>query len=168
MVIADVAWLEVGRTGADPADVLGTATAEPAVADALEQLTGLAELLDQSPAASRGERLVVLERLAVVAALAGDVDAAVRWQRRLADESPEDRLEPDVALVDLLEAAGRVDEALAANREVVATLEADRREPDPRLLVPLQVQQRLLEAAGERREARRVKKRIRKLERTLR
>jgi tetratricopeptide (TPR) repeat protein len=167
-VLGDAAWLTVGRGATSPSAVLGVATGDADVAATRARLEDLIAELDREPSGDPALRLRTIRRLAVATAMEGDADAAIRWQQEVVDTSPGDPLDPRRELVSLLIAAGRTADAAAENAAVIETLEASVGPDDPRLLGPLRTQQELLSDLGRRKEARAVKKRVRRLERSLR
>jgi hypothetical protein len=98
----------------------------------------------------------------------GDADAAVRWQREVIATTPGDGADARRELVDLLVATGRTADAALENAVLIELLEAGMGPDDPRLLEPLRTQQALLSELGQRSEARAVKKRLRRIEKSLR
>ncbi len=163
--LADAAWLEHRRSGR-PADVFAGGAPDPDLETAAAAVAAWLELQRAEPAADPTAVTETLGRLALLEAAAGDIEAAIRWQRELAAATG--TLEARADLVALLAAAGRPAEASELNLRLLAELEAGHGEVHPSLLEPLAVQQRLYEAMGERRDAKRTAKRIKKLHRKLR
>ncbi len=166
-VLADAAWLRAGRTGGALEDLLGTAAGDPKVTEARKRLEALAtaqEAMGTDPAA----QATTLRRLAMAAALEGDASGALAALDRLAALSA-GRLPQDLEAVRpaLLEAAGRPEEALSATREAIASVEHRDGTASPHLLPLLEREERLLSRLGRRKEARAVRKRLKRLRRTL-
>ena len=65
----------------------------------------------------------------------------------------------------LLAAAGDYDEALAVNAAVLAEMEAQYGADDPRLLPVLEQRLEVLTSAGQKKQAKKIRKRIKKLAR---
>ncbi len=167
-VLSDAAWLTVGHGATSPAEMFGVATGDVEVADTRERLENLIATLDEAPGGDTTLRLETARRLAVVAAMEGDADAAVRWQREVIAATPESTVDPRLELVSLLVAADRPADAADVNAEVISWLETSLGPEHPRLLEPLRTQQELLIELGRRSDARAVKKRVRRLEKALR
>ena len=68
-------------------------------------------------------------------------------------------------LVSLLTAAGEYDEALTVNAAVLTAMEAQYGTDDPRLLPVLEQRVEVLTAAGQKKQAKKVRKRMKKLTR---
>jgi hypothetical protein len=82
--------------------------------------------------------------------------------------SSETTLLPRSDLVVLLTEAGRTDEAATENAELIADLEQTYGPTDPKLSLPLQRQYQLLSDLGRKKEAKAVKKRLRKFQKSKR
>ncbi len=165
---ADVAWEGARRMGLTLPDLIGVAVADPAVATArtrLEVLLAAQEKAGVEPSA----RAVTLDRLARVAAMQGDTGAALEALDRIQALGDGVRPAPDVepGRIALLEAAGRRREALEANTARIASIEAAKGPEAPELLPVLERQERLLTGLGRKREAKKVRKRLKKLRRHL-
>jgi len=109
-----------------------------------------------------------LTRLAQVEALRGQPASAADWQFRLLEIVADDTEAAAAArrdLVTLLAAAGRYDEALAENAAVLADLEAQYGPSDKRLVPILSQRLVLYESAGNKKQAKKIRKRIKKLSR---
>jgi tetratricopeptide (TPR) repeat protein len=157
-VLADVAWLKL-RRGGELEDVVGTGEGDPALAAARQRLADLSKLQDPvSPD--------TLARLARIDALAGDTADAAAWQRRYVEAMASaggDTSKARSDLVTLLALSGSDREAADENARLIAQLESVHG-PDSRKLIPaLQLQQELLTRLKEKKAAKAVKKRIRKL-----
>jgi hypothetical protein len=114
------------------------------------------------------DKRTTLTRLAQVEALRGQPASAADWQAQLVEIVADDSEAAATAqrdLVTLLVAAGRWDEALAENAAVLAELEAQYGPSDTRLLPILNQRLELYESAGKKKEAKKVRKRIKKLSR---
>ena len=157
-VLADVSWVRVGR-GTDDLEVLLAAASEDQELELADQRLSALEALQD------GQDRETLARLVQVEALRGRPAEAAQWQRTLLELplAPADALAAREDLVLLLAAAGELDQALAENADVLAALEAQYG-PDDRRLVPV-LQQRvdLLTRAGNKKEAKKLRKRIKKL-----
>lgn len=166
-VLADTAWMRVGRSGGALEDLLGTAAGDPGVIEARQRLEDLAAA-QEATGADPGALAATLRRLVLAAAMEGDASAALAAMDRLAVLSAGE-LPPDLAAAQpaLLEAAGRPEEALAATREAIASVEARDGTGSPSLLPLLEREERLLGGLGRRKEARAVRKRLKRLKRTL-
>jgi hypothetical protein len=167
-VLAEAAWLEVRRGSGSLAELLAVADDAARLTEADARLTAYLGRLEELPE-DAPERVETLSRLARVAAMRGDLEAAVRWQRRLADalaaHGGEPALRADDGLAFLLVEAGRPDEALTVNTRLLEGLGAQWGEDDPRLAPVLERQAGLLAELGHRKQAKAVRKRLRKLER---
>ncbi|MEJ2190669.1 MAG: hypothetical protein P8Y93_14970 [Acidobacteriota bacterium] len=108
-------------------------------------------------------------RLVEVEVLRGRPAEAAQWQRKLLELplAPADALAAREDLVLLLAAAGELDQAIGENADILAALEAQYG-PDDRRLVPV-LQQRvdLLTRTGNKKEAKKLRKRIKKLTKKL-
>ncbi len=165
--LADVSWLAVRRSGATLEELFGTTPDDPKVAEArtrLDQLNAAQEAAGTEAAA----RIPTLQHLVQVTAMQGDATACLQTLETLAALSG-GRLPAPLAAArpGLLEAAGRTQEALEANTAAMTSVEATDGTRSPKLLPLLERQERLLRAAGQKREARRAHKRIKKLRRRL-
>ncbi len=159
-VLADISWVRVGRGTDDLAVLLAAATEDEELVRARDRLRSLNVL-------ENGENRETLTRLVQVEALRGHPGEAARWQQQvlalaLADGNA---LAARQDLVTLLAAAGELDEALAENAAILADLEAQHGAADPRLLPVLEQRLELLIRAGHKKEAKKVRKRVKKLAR---
>ncbi len=158
-VLADISWIQVNRGTNDMEMLLAAAKDSEDLVRARDRLQSLA-LLQDPPTAE------ILSRMAQVEALRGQPASAADWQRRLVEALPADsRMEAQVNLVPLLGAAGLWHEALAINGVQLAELESRHGPSDHRLLPLLGQRLELLEGAGQKKEAKKVRKRIKKLSR---
>jgi len=165
-VLADAAWDGARRMGLTLPDLVGIAPADPTVARARTRLEVLNAAQEEAGTDARS-RAVTLDRLARVAAMQGDTGAALEALDRLealGDGAPRP---PDLVpgRIALLEAAGRREEALEANTAWIASMEASRGSSDSSLIPALERQERLLTALGRKKEARKVRKRLKRLRR---
>jgi hypothetical protein len=173
-VLADVAWMRVRRGSTSVADLLMAADDSPELGAAEERLSGLYDLLKSEAPEDLTRRAETADRLARVNAVQGDAEGAAEWLRRelelIESGAAQGRTPAAVRadLVELLAAAGRLDEAVEVNASLIAELENSYGTEDARLLPPLEQQQELLTKAKRRKEARAVKKRIKKLKKALR
>jgi tetratricopeptide (TPR) repeat protein len=171
-VLANASWLRVGSNGA-PTDLLGAGGDRDQLDLATDRLTAVVEHPLARNRGANPELSASYARLATVAALRGDAHEAARWKRQQLELS--DQLGPTVGggspanstlrseLVALLVAADRTEEALAENTLLIETLESGLRPDDARLVPALQRQQELLTALGRKRDAKAIKKRLRRL-----
>jgi tetratricopeptide (TPR) repeat protein len=170
-VLADVEWMRVRRSG-NIEDLVGAGADDPRLAAARERLTELVEAQRAELPPNHPDIAESCSRLARVAALRGDAVAAADWQRRYLDtvrgtssETAETVLTARASLVALLALAGRTSEAAEENALLIGNLE-DVYGPDAINLIPaLERQQILLTEAGRKKEAKAIKKRLRKLSR---
>jgi hypothetical protein len=166
-VLAEVSWLEIRRGSASLEDLLSASAGDADVQAARDDLEALlerqrAELMPSDPAIAE-----TLSRLAQAAAIAGDAESAGRWQQHYiealggADAAAELAARSD--LVAVLAAAGQVAEAIAENELLIRELEASYGTDSRRLAPALEGQLELLTEAGRKKEAKAVKKRLKKL-----
>jgi hypothetical protein len=104
-----------------------------------------------------------------VEALRGQPASAADWQLQLLEIVADDPAASAAArrdLVTLLAAAGRYEEALVENAAVLADLEAQYGPSDKRLVPVLSQRQALYESAGNKKQAKKIKKRLKKLSRS--
>ncbi len=160
-VLADTAWAKVSR-GTDDLTMLSAAAGDSEdLVRARDRLRSMAVLED-------GQNPRTLERLVQVEVLRGQPASAVTWQRQLLDLAPYDDAGTAKArkdLVFLLIQAQEWDDALAENTALLAELEAEVGTKDKSLLPVLELQQKILTGAGEKKQAKKVGKRIKKLSR---
>ncbi len=165
-VLADVSWLRIRRSG-ELADLLAAEADPQDTTLAIDRLQSLLELQDGAGDPSHPDRVETLSRLAQTAAMAGDLEAAARWQRSYTEAvagGGGDR--PWVAmdgLAYLLTEAALIDEALEVNSDLLRRLEEAWGAEDPRLVPVLKRQQLLLAEAGRKKEAKAIRKRLGKL-----
>lgn len=171
-VLADVAWLASRRGGNRLADLVGVAAADPAAAATRRRLQDLASLQARLLPEDEPARITTLLRLMMIAAMQGDTDGALgpaadllTLVRAAGDRAGE--LTALENLATLLEASGRPADALTTNGKLLATLEAEHGREDRSLLWPLERQERLLRTTGDKRAAKRVRKRLKRLTRKL-
>jgi len=159
-VLADVSWARVGR-GTDDLEVLLAAGSDN------EELEVAATRLSALEALQNGQIRETLVRLVYVEVLRDHPAEAAQWQRRMLD-LPLSEAETSVArenLVLLLAAAGELDQALAENADILAALETQYGPEDLRLVPVLEQRADLLIRAGNTKEAKKVRKRVKKLTR---
>jgi tetratricopeptide (TPR) repeat protein len=170
--LADAAWLQVPRTDAALADLLGAAGGSRAVAAAQRSLQELAALQEQRLPAGDPARARTQDRLSRCAVLAGDTDGALASLARLIDDrraagDTAGELEALEDRTSLLAAAGRTAGTVEANRELLSRLEAAHGPTDQSLIPVLERQYELLRSLHRSKEARAIKKRLHRLERAL-
>ena len=164
-VLADISWARVSR-GTDDLDILLSAAGDDEeLHRADNRLRALAVLEnDRNPQ--------TLRRQVQVEVLRAQPAEAAHRQRELIviineTEGPASTgaLAARSDLVTLLAAAGEYDEALAVNAAVLAEMEADFGADDPRLLPVLEQRIEVLTAAGQKKQAKKIGKRIKKMKR---
>ena len=164
-VLADLSWLQVNR-GTDDLDMLLAAAGDSEeLVRARDRHRSLLELEDS------GKRQT-LSRLVQIEALRGYPDNAARWQQQLlaltestAGPTSGAAVSDRTRLVTLLAAAGKTEEALKENQAILTTLETEYGANDSRLLPVLDQRLELYTAAGRKKQAKKVRKRIKKLAR---
>lgn len=160
-VLAELAWIKVNRGTDDMATLLAAAGDDEELHRARNRLRSVIQL-------ETGKDPTTFSRLAQVEALRGQPAAAADWQLQLLESLPADSATAaDVRrnLVTLLAAAGKFDEALAENAVVLADLETKYGPSDSRLMPVLGQRLELFEGAGQKKEAKKVRKRMKKLSR---
>jgi tetratricopeptide (TPR) repeat protein len=159
-VLVELSWIKVNR-GTDDMEILLAAAGDN------EELVRARDRLRELILLEGADKRTTLTRLAQVEALRGQPASAADWQilllEVLTEESQITAARRD--LVTLLAAAGRYDEALVENAAVLADLETQYGPSDKRLMPILSQRQELCEAAGDKKQAKKIKKRIRKLSR---
>jgi len=164
-VLADLSWLKVNR-GTDDLGILLTAADDNEELDrARDRLRSLNVLVD-------GKQRHTLSRLVQVEVLRGYPGNAARWQVQLLElvESAEGptsdaAVSTRKGLVILLAASGKSDEALRENETILAMLEAEYGPNDSRLLPVLEQRFELFTTFGQKKQAKKVGKRIKRLSR---
>jgi tetratricopeptide (TPR) repeat protein len=168
IVLADIAWMRVRRGGDSLGDLYLGAAPNPELDQANDRLLEIHGAVNRAaePELARSN----LARLAQVAALRGNVDDAAHWQRlaidlerELSGVDSQAVMGAQENLVGLFMAAGRPDDAVVANAWLIATKEEAWGADSPRLRPILEQQLELLTAAGLKKEAKAVKKRLKKL-----
>jgi len=160
-VLVELSWIKVNRGTTDMENLLAAAGDDQELVRARDRLRELILL-------EGADKRTTLNRLAQVEALRGQPASAADWQLQLLEIVADNSEAAAIArrdLVTLLAAAGRYDEALAENAVVLADLEARYGESDKRLLPVLSQRQALYESAGNKKQAKKIKKRIKKLSR---
>jgi hypothetical protein len=160
-VLAELSWIKVNRGTNDMENLLAVAADD-------EELTLASDRLRALIALEGADKRTTLTRLAQVEALRGQPASAADWQLQLLEIIADDTEAADVArrdLVTLLAAAGRYDEALSENAVVLADLEARYGPSDNRLVPVLSQRRALFEAAGNKKQAKKIKKRLKALSR---
>jgi tetratricopeptide (TPR) repeat protein len=173
-VAADVAWMTV-RRGGSVADLLGVANDAENLVVAAQRTAALVELQMADPTADEAALSESYSRMARIEALRGDADEAARWQLRYVDSLTTSSagggnklLVAQSDVVALLAAAGRIEEAVANNATLIRNIEDIYGPNDPKLSLPLQRQYDLLSELGSKKEAKAVKKRLRKFRKSQR
>jgi len=167
---ADIAWMRVRRGTDSLGDLYLGASPGPELDRAYDRLlTVHGQVGPDTDPAVIGDNL---SRLAQVAALRGEVEDSAHWQRMVVDLASE-QTGPDSPqvmaaqenLIDLFTASDRVDNAVTANAWLIAAQERAWGPDSPRLAPVLERQVELLTEAGLKRDAKKVKKRLKKLNR---
>jgi len=160
-VLAELAWIKVNRGTDDMATLLAAAGDDVELDRARNRLRSMIAL-------ETGDDLTTLSRLAQVEALRGQPAAAADWQSQLLETLPADTDAAASArqnLVTLLAATGKFDEALVENAVILADLERKYGASDSRLMPVLGQRLELLEGARRKKEAKQVRKRMKKISR---
>jgi len=160
-VLVDLSWIKVNRGTSDMENLLAAAEDDEELVRARDRLRALLVL-------EGADKRTTLTRLAQVEALRGQPASAAIWQSQLLEIVADDTEATAAArrdLVTLLAAAGRYDEALAENAVVLADLEAKYGPSDTRLVPVLNQRMALYESAGNKKQAKKIRKRIKKLSR---
>jgi tetratricopeptide (TPR) repeat protein len=171
-VLADVAWLKVRRASTSLEELLAVVSDSPDLVVAEERLSNLIQR-HQSEAGT-GAQVVdtLIARLVQVQAVRGHADAAAATQQQLVASfrnvggTPLRSALSDLAV--LLVSAGRDSEAVEVYGELIPMLETANGVNDPRLIPTLQTQMELLKQLGRKKEAKAIKKRLKKLRKSLR
>jgi hypothetical protein len=170
--LADAAWLQMPHSDAGLVDLMGAGKGKPAVEEARRRLEELAALQKRQLPPDDPALVQTRQRLLRCAALAGDTDTVLTSLTQLIGEYRESgntaaelRALQDRAA--LLTTAGRSTQAVDANAELLHRLENVRGASDQSLLPVLQPQYGLLRSLHRKKEARAIKKRLRRLERAL-
>ena len=167
-ILADVAWMRVRRSSESLGDLYLGASPGPDLDIAYQRLIKVHGTIDKTtdPVVT-GENLT---RLASVTALQGEVDDCAHWQRLFIDFQQQVFSSDSAAaisaqenLVGLFVAAGRMDNAVIANNWLITMQEKAWGESSMRLRPALERQLELLTAAGLKKQAKQVKKRLKKL-----
>jgi tetratricopeptide (TPR) repeat protein len=170
-VLADASWLKVRRSG-ELVDLIGSGGDDPALVTAAQRMSSLVELQRATLQPGHPDRVETLARLVRIEALRRHTTAAADRQRRYLEEiSPSTaansptQLRAREELVVLLAASGDTSAAVAENSQLIGRLESSYGETDARLIPPLQRQLELLIDAGRKKEAKAIRKRLKKLSR---
>ena len=100
-----------------------------------------------------------------VETLRGQPLEAAKWQQQLIEAAGAGDVEMRFDLVTLLAAGGATDEALAENSVLLSTVEAEYGAADSRMVPVLGQRMNILIDAGRKKDARKVKKQLKKLSR---
>ena len=165
---ADIAWMRVRRGSENLANLYLGASPGPDLDAAYDRLLSI-----HGAVAEENDPAVIAEnlsRLAQVAALRGEVEDCAHWQglfidgqRQLFGADSSQAMTAQENLVELLTAAGDHDRALIANEWLITAQERAWGEDSPRLRPVLERQLDLLTRAGLKKQAKQVKKRLKKL-----
>jgi hypothetical protein len=127
----------------------------------------LLKLHDAEWATDDPDRIEIVSRLAKIATMSGELARAARWQELtvagLAESGGEPLIQATDGLAFLLTESGQWQEALEVNTELLADLEAMWGERDARLTPVLERQMGILTELGRKKEAKAIRKRLRKL-----
>jgi len=163
--LAMVSWMRVRRGTDDLVSLLAVSHDDQELTRARDRLRALEVFED-------GKDEETVRRLVQVEALRGQPAEAAKWQRSLLEHTAATSGPSSPAvisarrdLVTLLAAAGQNDEALAENALVISAMEEAFGDRDPRLVPPLERRRELLTDLGRKKEAKAVRKRIKKLAR---
>ena len=167
-VLADIAWMRVRRGTDNLGDLYLGASPGPALDDAYNRLLKIHGTVSGQP-----DTEIIhenLTRLAQVAALRGEVEDSAHWQRlfvklelELAGGDSSAAMAAQENLIGLFIAADRPDQALTANAWLIAAQERAWGESSPRLRPTLERQLDLLTRTGLKKQAKAMKKRLKKM-----
>jgi tetratricopeptide (TPR) repeat protein len=166
--LAEASWMAVRRGGDNLGDLLLGASPGPELDLAYDRLLAVHGAIDPGtdPVAARDN----VARLAQVAALRGEVDDSAHWQHLVVDlqrglTGPDSGavMTAQENLIGLFTAAERLDDAVTANTWLLATMEGAWGEHSPRLRPILERQLDLLTRLGLKKDAKAVKKQLKKL-----
>lgn len=168
IILADIAWMRVRRGSENLGDLYLGASPGPDLDDAYNRLMEIhGAVTGQHDPTLIGENL---KRLAQVAALRGEVEDCAHWQRlwvklqiELAGADSAAVMAAQENLIGLFTAADHPDQALTANAWLIAAQERAWGESSPRLVPALERQLDLLTQVGLKKQAKAVKKRLKKL-----
>jgi tetratricopeptide (TPR) repeat protein len=161
-VLVELSWVKVNRGTDDMEFLLAAAEDGKELVRARDRLRALVVL-------EGADKRKTLTRLAQVEALRGQPASAADWQLQLLEIVADDPAASAAArrdLVTLFAAAGRYEEALVENAAVLADLEAQYGPSDKRLVPVLSQRQALYESAGNKKQAKKIKKWLKKLSRS--
>jgi len=167
-ILADTAWMRVRRGTDNLGDLYLGASPGPELDVAYDRLMKVhgAVNSETDPAIIREN----LARLAQVAALRGEVEDSAHWQRffidlqrQLTGADSAEAMAAQENLIGLFTAANQLDKAATANAWLIAMQERAWGESSSRLRPALERQLDLLTQAGLKKDAKAVKKRLKKL-----
>jgi tetratricopeptide (TPR) repeat protein len=157
--LADVSWVKANRGTDDLSILLEAAGSDPTLDVASERLRAVVEL-------ENGENPQTLRHLVQVEVLRGQPGAALTWQRRLIELGSMmdiSTLRAHADLVTLLAAAGDYDEALAENAATIKMVEDEQGQGSTQLASLYEQRIEVAQAAGNKKEAKKAQKKLRKL-----
>jgi len=164
-VLADLSWLKVNRGTDDLEILLAAAGDNEELARARSRQRSLLELEDP-------DQRHTLSRLVQIETLRGYPENAARWQEQLlalvestAGPTSGAAVSTRTDLVTLLAAAGKTDEAIHENQAILTMIETEHGANDSRLLPVLEQRLELFTADGQKKQAKKVRKRIKRLAR---
>ncbi|MEN8163998.1 MAG: tetratricopeptide repeat protein [Acidobacteriota bacterium] len=168
---ADIAWATVRRDSANLIDLQAVTQDPEDLRKASDALTLLDTLQQAEQPPDPGAHLETLARLARVTVMQGDLEAATNTQKQLVNlltsttgPSSQPTRTALRAEIDLLLAQQRNAEAADTNETLISALEQAWGEDDARLLPSLRLQYDLLKEARRKKEAKAIKKRIKRLD----
>ncbi len=168
---ADISWAAVRRESANLIDLQAVTQDPENLRKASETLTLLDTLQQVEEPPDPAAHLQTLGRLARVNVMQGDLEVATGTQKRLTalltqTTGPSSKPTQTAlrAEIDLLLAQQRNVEATDTNAALISALEQAWGADDPRLLPSLRLQYDLLKDARRKKEAKAIKKRIKKLD----
>jgi len=164
-VLADASWMRVNRGTDSLADLM-------LAANDSEELTRARDRLRALLVFEGDNNTETLAKLVQVDVLRGHSEEAAQWQRRLlaqaevtSSTSSQSAMNARRDLILLLVAADRNEEALAENSIVLDAMEAEFGPQDPRLVPVLEQRLDLFTRVGKKKDAKAVKKRLKKMSR---
>lgn len=167
----DIAWAAVRRDSANLIDLTAVSQDPTTLQTAAEALALLDTLQQVEEPIDPPAHLETLSRLARVTVMQGDLESATLVQKRvvslLTSTTGTSSQPTRTALrgeIDLLLAQKRNAEAADTNGTLISALEQSWGRDDPRLLPSLRLQYDLLKEARRKKEAKVIKKRIKKLD----
>ncbi|MCP4895975.1 MAG: tetratricopeptide repeat protein [bacterium] len=170
--LADASWLQVPGSQATVAELIGVASDSELLQQADQRTTAVMEW-DKSQATDNAAYAIEnARRIFLIKVLRGQFSQAAQLQKeRVANLKPVGGKALTKALEDLFalqHASGKVEDALATNAEITALLETQHGTVHASLVPVLERQLTMLTDLKQKKEARAVKKRLKKLRKSLR